>query len=711
MRTQTVVVLLAVAAALGAAWQGLTREGAAEPPDAAAQPAPLPGQPSVPLHSQQQTWLTEARAGQAASMRRLAASLSGADTLSHVDLEAAQYWAQQASSAGDAGAAAVIARLQLHLHQARPPADAPADPPPPGPRQAHEWLLRYATSYEACQVDKRQGCFEQNRKVLTEVPRLQLAWRQVVEWPAQAAADEQLDARRAAAALLAFGLQPFGVPAASTPWRAADEPERGRAMWEELARGGALQDRLMLAYSLSEGPNPDPARAKALVKEIEQSTDARRLVEFRLALRDPPQQRGWLRRAHDRLLPALTDPTAHYLRRAADAGAFNEAQTLGLAYFFGGGFFAGMSGEQWDIASIKPDHALAQKYLQTAQASGRREAAAVLGGLWLAGHDVPQDYQRGLALLRDAGERGSLWALGSLAQIYAKGSFGVEKTPATAQALALIAQRLGAVLPPAEELLLPLDESGLEMARTALADLQDQLSPPQLARAQEMARGWAPGRTLPAAGQGRGVMHGTGVYVGAGGEMLTNAHVVAGCKTVRQTDSGEDGQVVRVDVANDLALVRFARPGASHLPLRADAPNLGEPVTVFGFPLVGPLSAAGNVTNGIVSSEAGFEDNALQFQFTAPVQSGSSGGPVLDAKGRLIGLIVGKLNAELTARVAGEAPQNANFGIKNIALAAFLRGASVDYARPAWLTHWRERAPEDLAQMARKASRRLACAP
>ena len=77
----------------------------------------------------------------------------------------------------------------------------------------------------------------------------------------------------------------------------------------------------------------------------------------------------------------------------------------------------------------------------------------------------------------------------------------------------------------------------------------------------------------------------------------------------------------------------------------------------------------------------------------------------------LVGVIVGKLNAELTARTTGETPQNANFGIKNVALAAFLRGASVEYARPPLLGSLLDRSPEDLAQEARKASRRIECAP
>jgi TPR repeat protein len=716
-----VLLVLAGAAGVGGAWLMMQQQqrsaaalGAAAAPaaeastTAAAVPG-APGTPAVPLQPWQQALLQEARAGQAPSMRKLAQSLVG-DPVSHIDAPTALYWAQQAQAAGDPVAAGVVAEIDAYLRKAKPPErSAPA---PTGPRQAHAWLLGYAAAYEACMGDKRATCLDQNRKILAENVQVQPAWQQVLAWPAAAAADEQLEARRAAAYLLAFGLQPFGLPLQQTPWRGADDPLKGRALLEELATAGDLQDQLMLALSLSESPAPaDVERAAALVAEIGSSDDAKKLSEFRYSLLDQPPQRGWTRRAHDRLFPGLADPTAHYLRRAADAGAFNEAQTLGLAYFFGGSYFAGLSIEQWDIAGIRQDHASAMKYLERAEASGRREAGAVLGALLLAGNGVTQDYRRGLRLLRDSARNGSLWALGSLAQIYARGNFGVEKSPTAGYAMANIAMRLGATKAGHDQFAASLDEGGIEMARAVLNELQDQLPPPQLARAQEISRDWMPGTVLPTSASGRGLLHGTGVYISPHGEMLTNAHVVKGCTTVRLAEGGEEGAVARVDTANDLALIRFKRAAASYVPVRTDPPNLGEPITVFGFPLVGPLSAAGNVTNGIVSSESGYEDNSLQFQFTAPVQSGSSGGPVLDSKARLVGVIIGKLNAELTARTTGETPQNANFGIKNVAVAAFLRGASVDYARPAFYDGLLSRSPEDLAQEARAASRRIECAP
>ena len=58
----------------------------------------------------------------------------------------------------------------------------------------------------------------------------------------------------------------------------------------------------------------------------------------------------------------------------------------------------------------------------------------------------------------------------------------------------------------------------------------------------------------------------------------------------------------------------------------------------------------------------------------APVQSGSSGGPVLDASGQLIGVVVSKLNA-----VRGDVPQNVNFAIKASTAAKFLDAHGIAY--------------------------------
>ena len=66
----------------------------------------------------------------------------------------------------------------------------------------------------------------------------------------------------------------------------------------------------------------------------------------------------------------------------------------------------------------------------------------------------------------------------------------------------------------------------------------------------------------------------------------------------------------------------------------------GEAVSVYGFPFADDLPSSGTFTQGIVSATAGLRDDARLFQLTAPVHPGNSGGPVLDAAGNVIGVVV-----------------------------------------------------------------------
>lgn len=93
----------------------------------------------------------------------------------------------------------------------------------------------------------------------------------------------------------------------------------------------------------------------------------------------------------------------------------------------------------------------------------------------------------------------------------------------------------------------------------------------------------------------------------------------------------------------------------------------------------GSLSLQGNLTNGIVSALSGFGDDLSQFQITAPIQPGNSGGPVMNRAGHIVGVVVASANDEFFREQRGTAVQNLNFAIQDALGRAFLDTHNVDY--------------------------------
>lgn len=133
---------------------------------------------------------------------------------------------------------------------------------------------------------------------------------------------------------------------------------------------------------------------------------------------------------------------------------------------------------------------------------------------------------------------------------------------------------------------------------------------------------------------------GSGFYIGQEGLILTNQHVVGEAKFVKvKLFDGRSlvGEVVRVDKARDVALVRTDPVTTAALALRADDPGVGEDVYALGSPYGDVLS--GTLTHGVLSSRRVMEGVAY-LQSDASVNPGNSGGPLVDASGHVVGLTV-----------------------------------------------------------------------
>ena len=149
-------------------------------------------------------------------------------------------------------------------------------------------------------------------------------------------------------------------------------------------------------------------------------------------------------------------------------------------------------------------------------------------------------------------------------------------------------------------------------------------------------------------------------------------------------------------------------PLASEGLLRSKDVELGEDVLVAGYPYGDIFSSTIKVTKGIVSSNRGLGDDTGQFQIDAAVQPGSSGGPIYDENGNIVGVVIAQLNKMKFAKTVGSLPENVNLGIKTSTVKQFLNSAGLP-------TKWSERSKSmttrDLAKIAQNQTVMVVCHP
>ena len=138
---------------------------------------------------------------------------------------------------------------------------------------------------------------------------------------------------------------------------------------------------------------------------------------------------------------------------------------------------------------------------------------------------------------------------------------------------------------------------------------------------------------------------GTGFFVSPDGYLLTNQHVVGATRFVKvRLPTGRElvGEVVRSDRSRDVALVKAEPPGVKPLPLRSGEPNVGDEVYAIGSPLGDKFS--GTLTRGVLSGYRTLDDKRF-LQSDVAILPGSSGGPLLDGKGAVVGITTMGLGA------------------------------------------------------------------
>jgi S1-C subfamily serine protease len=138
------------------------------------------------------------------------------------------------------------------------------------------------------------------------------------------------------------------------------------------------------------------------------------------------------------------------------------------------------------------------------------------------------------------------------------------------------------------------------------------------------------------------------------------------------TVTTKDATVLRVDEANDLAVLKITGSTFAPLPIAPSRKmRLGQVVATIGFPNIEIQGFSPKVTRGEISSLNGIGDDPRAWQISVPVQTGNSGGPLLDENGNLVGVVVSKLGLN-AAKLTGDLPQNVNYAVKSAYALALL---------------------------------------
>ena len=174
---------------------------------------------------------------------------------------------------------------------------------------------------------------------------------------------------------------------------------------------------------------------------------------------------------------------------------------------------------------------------------------------------------------------------------------------------------------------------------------------------------------------------GSGFFINKKGNIVTNEHVVEGCNNMTIVIDGEEikAEVIATDNVNDLALLKTDFKNKNYFKLSKDDVDRSQPVKAIGYGFGKNYSSDIKVTAGIVNSLSGYNDNYSEFQMDAAIQSGNSGGPVINEDGQVVGVSVAALDSIAVLEDTGTLPQNVNYAIKTSTLKQFLSSKDINY--------------------------------
>jgi uncharacterized protein (TIGR02145 family) len=126
--------------------------------------------------------------------------------------------------------------------------------------------------------------------------------------------------------------------------------------------------------------------------------------------------------------------------------------------------------------------------------------------------------------------------------------------------------------------------------------------------------------------------------------IVTNYHVIKGSNSavVELNNSDKKYEILgylAVDIANDLVLLKVDYSNKGFISIEDSLPNPGEQIYAIGS----PIGLAKTISEGMISGVRNFDSKKL-LQITVPISHGSSGCPIVNSDGKLVGIAVGGMS-------------------------------------------------------------------
>jgi hypothetical protein len=174
---------------------------------------------------------------------------------------------------------------------------------------------------------------------------------------------------------------------------------------------------------------------------------------------------------------------------------------------------------------------------------------------------------------------------------------------------------------------------------------------------------------------------GTGFAINKNGYILTVSHVILDTSDIvvysNLYPKGIPANLVKIDRTLDLALLKINEPTQ---PLSiAKWPSVPNGLLIFslGYPTPEILGKELKITSGLINALEGIDKKPGLFQFSAPIQKGNSGGPIVSPDVNVIGITQGKFESD--TRQKSDTLQNVNLAIQSKIIEDFLSSSQVEF--------------------------------